>query len=105
MGMEAAVGAIIQFTLIATIVGFAIENIKGVFNTPGHWDEIMLAIAVTVCAVYDIQLIEAIGGKVSVYKMGPWLDYAIGGSAMSGGGAQLLAKMKANVAEVQKAAE
>ena len=35
MEMEQAVGTIIQFVLIATIVKFAMDNIKGVWSTPG----------------------------------------------------------------------
>ncbi len=105
MGLEAAAGAIVQFTLIATIVKFAADNIRGVLRTPGWDDQTMVALAVIICAVFDIRLIEAIGGKASIYTVGPWVDYVLGGAAMSGGGAQLIAKMKANVKEVQEAAK
>ena len=104
MGLESAVETIIQFVLIATIVKFAMDNIIGVYDSEGHQDEIMLVLAVGICIVFDLELIESVAGEASAYAVGEWIDYIISGAAMSGGGAALLAKMKQNVAEVKAAA-
>jgi hypothetical protein len=104
MGMEAAVETILTFTLISSVVTLAVENVKGALENEGLYDEVMLGIGITICVVFDVQLIEAISGKVSALQVGPYVDYLIGGSAMAGGGARLLRRLNRNVSSVKKAA-
>tara|TARA_Y100000310_G_scaffold194526_1_gene194514 strand:+ start:130 stop:447 length:318 start_codon:yes stop_codon:yes gene_type:complete len=104
MGMEAAIETILTFTLISSVVTFAVENVKGALENEGLYDEVMLGIGITICVVFDVQLIEAISGKVSALQVGPYVDYLIGGSAMAGGGARLLRRLNRNVSSVKKAA-
>ena len=104
MALENAVETIIQFTLISSVVTFAIENIKGAIGNDGWYDEMMLGIGVGICVVFDVTLIEAISGNMSVMSIGPWVDYVIGGSAMAGGGAKLLRRINRDVDRVKKAA-
>ena len=104
MGMEAAVENLLTFVCISSVVTFSIENITGALEREGVKDEIMLIISITICVVFDVQLIEAISGKVSALKVGPYVDYLIGGSAMAGGGAKLLKRINRDVDKVKKAA-
>ena len=104
MALESAVETIIQFTLISSVVTFAIENVKGALENDGWYDEMMLGIGVGICVVFDVTLIEAISGNLSSFSVGPWVDYVIGGSAMAGGGAKLLKRINRDVAKVKKAA-
>ena len=104
MGMEAAVETILTFTLISSVVTFAVENVKGALENEGLYDEVMLGIGITICVVFDVQLIEAISGNVSALQVGSYVDYLIGGSAMAGGGAQLLKRINRDVDKVKKAA-
>ena len=104
MGMEAAVETILTFTLISSVVTFAVENIKGALENEGLYDEVMLGIGITICVVFDVQLIEAISGNVSALQVGSYVDYLIGGSAMAGGGAKLLKRINRDVDKVKKAA-
>ncbi len=103
MALENAVETIIQFTLISSVVTFAIENVKGALENDGWYDEMMLGIGVGICVVFDVTLIEAISGNLPRFR-GPWVDYVIGGSAMAGGGAKLLKRINRDVAKVKKAA-
>ena len=104
MGMEAAIETILTFTLISSVVTFAVENVKGALENEGLYDEGMLGIGITIAVVFDVQLIEAISGKVSTLQVGPYVDYLIGGSAMAGGGAKLLKRINRDVDKVKKAA-
>ena len=104
MGMEAAVETILTFTLISRVVTFAVENVKGALENEGLYDEVMLGIGITICVVFDVQLIEAISGNVSALQVGSYVDYLIGGSAMAGGGAKLLKRINRDVDKVKKAA-
>ena len=104
MALENAVETIIQFTLISSVVTFAIENVKGALENDGWYDEMMLGIGVGICVVFDVTLIEAISGNLSSFSGGPWGDYVIGRSAMAGGGAKLLKRINRDVAKVKKAA-
>jgi hypothetical protein len=104
MALENAVETIIQFTLISSVVTFAIENIKGALENEGWYDEMMLGIGVGICIVFDVGLVEAVSGNLSAFSVGPWVDYVIGGSAMAGGGAKLLKRINKDVAKVKKAA-
>jgi len=104
MGMEAAVETILTFTLISSVVTFAVENVKGALENEGLYDEVMLGIGITICVVFDVQLIEAISGNVSALQVGSYVDYLIGGSAMAGGGAKLLKRINKDVDKVKKAA-
>ena len=104
MALEHAVETIIQFTLICSVVTFAIENVKGALENDGWYDEMMLAIGVGICLVFDVTLIESISGNISDLSVGPWVDYVIGGSAMAGGGAKLLKRINRDVDKVKKAA-
>ena len=104
MGMEAAVETILTFTLISSVVAFAVENVKGALENEGLYDEVMLGIGITICVVFDVQLIEAISGNVSALQVGSYVDYLIGGSAMAGGGAKLLKRINRDVDKVKKAA-
>mgnify|MGYP005819712829 FL=1 len=104
MGMEAAVETILTFTLISSVVTFAVENVKGALENEGLYDEVMLGIGITICVVFDVQLIEAISGNVSALQVGSYVDYLIGGSAMAGGGAKLLKRINKDVAKGKKAA-
>ena len=104
MGMEAAVETILTFTLISSVVTFAVENVKGALENEGLYDEVMLGIGITICVVFDVQLIEAISGNVSALQVGSYVDYLIGGSAMAGGGAKLLQRINRDVDKVKKAA-
>jgi hypothetical protein len=104
MGMEAAVETILTFTLISSVVTFAVENVKGALENEGLYDEVMLGIGITICVVFDVQLIEAISGNVSALQVGSYVDYLIGGSAMAGGGAKLLKRINRDVDKVKKAA-
>ena len=105
MALENAVETIIQFTLISSVVTFAIENVRGAIRNDGWYDEMMLAIGVGICIVFNVTLIEAISGNMSAMSIGPYVDYLIGGSAMAGGGAKLLKRINRDVAKVKKAAE
>ena len=100
MGMEAAVETILTFTLISSVVTFAVVNIKGALENEGLYDEVMLGIGITICVVFDVQLIEAISGNVSALQVGSYVDYLIGGSAMAGGGAKLLKRINRDVDKV-----
>ena len=100
MGMEAAVETILTFTLISSVVTFAVENVKGALENEGLYDEVMLGIGITICVVFDVQLIEAISGNVSALQVGSYVDYLIGGSAMAGGGAKLLKRINRDVDKV-----
>ena len=104
MGMEAAVETILTFTLISSVVTFAVENVNGALENEGLYDEVMLGIGITICVVFDVQLIEAISGNVSALQVGSYVDYLIGGSAMAGGGAKLLKRINRDVDKVKKAA-
>ena len=104
MGMEAAVETILTFTLISSVVTFAVENVKGALENEGLYDEVTLGIGITICVVFDVQLIEAISGNVSALQVGSYVDYLIGGSAMAGGGAKLLKRINRDVDKVKKAA-
>ena len=104
MGMEAAVETILTFTLISSVVTFAVENVKGALENEGLYDEVMLGIGITICVVFDVQLVEAISGNVSALQVGSYVDYLIGGSAMAGGGAKLLKRINRDVDKVKKAA-
>ena len=104
MGMEAAVETILTFTLISSVVTFAVENVKGALENEGLYDEVVLGIGITICVVFDVQLIEAISGNVSALQVGSYVDYLIGGSAMAGGGAKLLKRINRDVDKVKKAA-
>ena len=104
MGMEAAVETILTFTLISSVVTFAVENVKGALENEGLYDEVVLGIGITICVVFDVQLIEAISGNVSALQVGSYVDYLIGGSAMVGGGAKLLKRINRDVDKVKKAA-
>ena len=104
MGMEAAVETILTFTLISSVVTFAVENVKGALENEGLYDEVMLGIGITICVVFDVQLIEAISGNVSALQVGSYVDYLIGGSGMAGGGAKLLKRINRDVDKVKKAA-
>ena len=104
MGMEAAIETILTFTLISSVVTFAVENVKGALENEGLYDEVMLGIGITICVVFDVQLIEAISGNVSALQVGSYVDYLIGGSAMAGGGAKLLKRINRDVDKVKKAA-
>ena len=104
MGMEAAIETILTFTLISSVVTFAVENIKGALENEGLYDEVMLGIGITICVVFDVQLVEAISGNVSALQVGSYVDYLIGGSAMAGGGAKLLKRINRDVDKVKKAA-
>ena len=104
MGMEAAVETVLTFTLISSVVTFAVENVKGALENEGLYDEVMLGIGITICVVFDVQLIEAISGNVSALQVGSYVDYLIGGSAMAGGGAKLLKRINRDVDKVKKAA-
>ena len=104
MALENAVETIIQFTLISSVVTFAIENVKGAIGNDGWYDEMMLGIGVGICVVFDVTLIEAISGNISAMSIGPWVDYVIGGSAMAGGGGKLLKRINRDVSKVKKAA-
>ena len=104
MGMEAAVETILTFTLISSVVTFAVEDVKGALENEGLYDEVMLGIGITICVVFDVQLIEAISGNVSALQVGSYVDYLIGGSAMAGGGAKLLKRINRDVDKVKKAA-
>ena len=104
MALVNAVETIIQFTLISSVVTFAIENVKGALENDGWYDEMMLAIGVGICVVFNVTLIEAISGNLSSCSVGPWVDYVIGGSAMAGGGAKLLRRINRDVDRVKKAA-
>ena len=104
MALENAVETIIQFTLISSVVTFAIENVKGALENQGWYDEMMLVLGVAICATFDIALIESISGNMPTLTVGPWIDYVIGGSAMAGGGAKLLRRINRDVAKVKKAA-
>ena len=104
MGMEAAVETILTFTLISSVVTFAVENIKGALENEGLYDEVMLGIGITICVVFDVLLIEAISGNVSALQVGSYVDYLICGSAMAGGGAKLLKRINRDVDKVKKAA-
>ena len=104
MGMEAAIETILTFTLISSVVTFAVENVKGALEHEGLYDEVMLGIGITICVVFDVQLIEAISGNVSALQVGSYVDYLIGGSAMAGGGAKLLKRINRDVDKVKKAA-
>ena len=104
MGMEAAVETILTFTLISSVVTFAVENVKGALENEGLYDEVMLGIGITICVVFDVQLIEAISGNVSALQVGSYVDYLIGGSAMAGGGAKLLKRINRDGDKVKKAA-
>lgn len=104
MGLESAVETIIQFTLISSVVTFAIENVKGALENDGWYDEMMLGIGVGICVVFDVTLIQAISGNLPSFSAGPWVDYVIGGSAMAGGGAKLLRRINRDVERVKKAA-
>jgi len=104
MGMEAAVETILTFTLISSVVTFAVENVKGALENEGLYDEVMLGIGITICVVFDVQLIEAISGNVSALQVGSYVDYLIGGSAMAGGGAKLLKRINKDVDKGKKAA-
>ena len=118
MGFEQVVESVTIFVLIATIVGFAYENVSGVIlSTDNREDDIKLLIAVLICVVFDITLIEDIasvelaengppqGFAVTISKIRPWLDNVISGSAMAGGGAALLKKLKRARAEVARASK
>ena len=104
MGMEAAIETILTFTLISSVVTFAVENVKGALENEGLYDEVMLGIGITICVVFDVQLIEAISGNVSALQVGSYVDYLIGGSAMAGGGAKRLKRINRDVDKVKKAA-
>ena len=116
MGFEQVIESVTIFVLIATIVGFAYENVAGVWMTDNREDDIKLVIAVLICLVFNITLIEdiasvelaengpAVGFQVTLAKIRPWVDNVISGSAMAGGGAALLKKLKKAKADVQKAA-
>ena len=104
MALESAVETIIQFTLISSVVSFAIENVRGALENDGWYDEMMLGIGVGICAVFDVTLIESISGNLPSISVGPWVDYVIGGSAMAGGGAKLLKRINRDVAKIKKAA-
>ena len=104
MRMEAAVETILTFTLISSVVTFAVENVKGALENEGLYDEVMLGIGITICVVFDVQLIEAISGNVSALQVGSYVDYLIGGSAMAGGGAKLLKRINRDVDKDKKAA-
>ena len=104
MALENAVETIIQFTLISSVVTFAIENVKGALENDGWYDEMMLAIGVGICVVFNVTLIEAISGNLSAVSVGTWVDYVIGGAAMAGGGAKLLRRINRDVDRVKKAA-
>ncbi len=104
MALENAIETIIQFTLISSVVSFAIENVKGALENDGWYDEMMLAIGVAICMAFDVTLIEDISGNLSTLSVGPWIDYVVGGSAMAGGGAKLLKRINKDVSEVKKAA-
>ena len=117
MGFEQVVESVTIFVLIATIVGFAYENVSGVIlSTDNREDDIKLLIAVLICVVFNITLIEDIasaelaengppqGFAVTIAKIRPWLDNIISGSAMAGGGAALLKKLKRARNEVSRAA-
>jgi hypothetical protein len=104
MGLESAVETIIQFTLISSVVTFAIENVKGALENDGWYDEMMLGIGVAICIAFDVSLIESISGNMASISVGPWIDYVIGGSAMAGGGGKLLKRINRDVAKVRKAA-
>ena len=104
MGMEAAIETILTFTLISSVVTFAVENVKGALENEGLYDEVMLGIGITICVVFDVQLIEAISGNVTALQVGSYVDYLIGGSAMAGGGAKLLKRINRDVDKVKKAA-
>ena len=104
MGMEAAIETILTFTLISSVVTFAVEHVKGALENEGLYDEVMLGIGITICVVFDVQLIEAISGNVSALQVGSYVDYLIGGSAMAGGGAKLLKRINRDVDKVKKAA-
>ena len=54
--------------------------------------------------MFDIRLIESIAGNVSALSVGNFIDYAIGGSAMAGGGAKLLKRINRDVSKVKEAA-
>ena len=104
MRMEAAIETIQTFTLISSVVTFAVENVKGALENEGLYDEVMLGIGITICVVFDVQLIEAISGNVSALQVGSYVDYLIGGSALAGGGAKLLKRINRDVDKVKKAA-
>ena len=93
MALENAEETIIQFTLISSVVSFAIQNVKGALENDGWYDEMMLAVGVAICMTFDVTLIEDISGNLSTLSVGPWIDYVIGGSAMAGGGAKLIKKI------------
>ena len=104
MALEHAVETIIQFTLISSVVTFAIENVKGALENDGWYDEMMLAIGVAICVTFDVTLIQAISGNLPMLSVGPWVDYVIGGASMAGGGAKLLKKINKDVSSVKSAA-
>lgn len=105
MGLESLVETVITFTCISSVVSFALENVRGVVSTKDdHWDEVMLSLSMLICYVFDIRLIESIAGNVSALSVGNFIDYAIGGSAMAGGGAKLLKRINRDVSKVKEAA-
>ena len=104
MALENAVETIIQFTLISSVVSFAIQNVKGALENDGWYDEMMLAVGVAICMTFNVTLIENISGNLSTLSVGPWIDYVIGGSAMAGGGAKLIKKINNEVSSVKSAA-
>ena len=104
MGLEKAVETIIAFSLLSSIVGFGISNVRNALQTDDtYYDEMMLAVGVGICYVFDIKLLESISGNISSMSVGAYIDYLIGGAAMGGSGAKLLSKLNKDVARIKKA--
>tara|TARA_R110000824_G_scaffold7698_3_gene34821 strand:- start:708 stop:1061 length:354 start_codon:yes stop_codon:yes gene_type:complete len=115
--MDQLIESLLLFASVAAIVGFAIENVKGVLDSEGNTDDYQLYAAVLICVVFNITIIEdiastelqqagAFGGKIQdlLYMVRPWIDNVISGAAMAGGAGKLLKRINRERKKVTDAA-
>ena len=86
------VSSLMLFVSIAAIVGFATDNVKRVLESPDRTDNYELLVAVGICVVFNITIIEdlahgelqeagSFNGRLQALLLSirPWLDNIISG--------------------------
>lgn len=119
MSMDQLIESLLLFVTIAAIVGFAIENIKGVLaSQDDRTDDYQLIAAVGICIVFNITIIEDIASaelqeagtftgnlQAALMSVRPWVDNVISGCAMAGGAGRLLKRINRERQKVTEAAK